>query len=69
MTINGFSIHPGTSKDKMRNALLIAMEYNALLPALETPAHTEGYEASSICRRCTARRRRPRWSISSGTTT
>lgn len=28
----------------MRNALLIAMEYNALLPALETPAHTEGYE-------------------------
>ena len=44
VTINGFSIHPGTSKDKMRNALLIAMEYNALLPALETPAHTEGYE-------------------------
>ena len=44
VTINGFSIHPGTSKDKMRNALLIAVEYNALLPALETPAHTEGYE-------------------------
>ena len=34
VTINGFSIHPGTSKDKMRNALLIAMEYNALLPAV-----------------------------------
>ena len=34
----------GEDVDKMRNALLIAMEYNALLPALETPAHTEGYE-------------------------
>ncbi len=44
VTIHGFSIHPGTSKDRMKNALLIAMEYNALLPALETPAHTEGYE-------------------------
>lgn len=44
VTINGLSIHPGSSKDKLRNALLIAIEYNALLPALETPAHTEGYE-------------------------
>ena len=44
VTVNGFSIHPGTSKGKMRNALLIAMELNGLLPALETPRHTEGYE-------------------------
>ena len=44
VTVHGFSIHPGTSKDRMKNALLIAMEFNALLPALETPAHTEGYE-------------------------
>ena len=44
VTVHGFSIHPGTSKDRMKNALLIAMEYNALLPALETPGHTEGYE-------------------------
>lgn len=44
VTVHGFSIHPGTSKDRMKNALLIAMEYNALLPALEIPAHTEGYE-------------------------
>lgn len=42
--IEGFSIHPGTAKDRMKNALLIAMELNALLPALETPGHTEGYE-------------------------
>ena len=42
--VHGVNIHPGEAKNKMKNALLIAMEYNALLPALETPAHTEGYE-------------------------
>ncbi|MGO5024021.1 peptidase T [Lawsonibacter sp. LCP25S3_G6] len=42
--VHGFSIHPGSAKDKMKNALLMAMEFNALLPALETPGHTEGYE-------------------------
>lgn len=44
VTIHGFSIHPGSSKDKMRNASLIAMEYNSLLPSLEIPRHTDGYE-------------------------
>ncbi len=44
VTVNGFSIHPGSAKDRMRNALLIAMELNSLLPPLETPRHTEGYE-------------------------
>ena len=44
ITVNGFSIHPGTAKDKMKNAILMAGEYNALLPALEIPGHTEGYE-------------------------
>lgn len=44
VTINGLSIHPGTSKNKMKNALLIAQEFNALLPPLETPAYTEGYQ-------------------------
>ena len=44
VTVHGFSIHPGSAKDKMKNALLMAMELNALLPALETPGHTEGYE-------------------------
>ena len=44
VTVNGFSIHPGTAKGKMKNALLMAMEFNALLPVLETPGHTEGYE-------------------------
>ena len=44
LTIQGLSTHPGSAKGKMRNALLVAMEYNALLPADEIPAKTEGYE-------------------------
>ena len=42
--VHGFNIHPGSAKDKMINASLIAMEINALLPADEIPAKTEGYE-------------------------
>lgn len=42
--ITGVSVHPGAAKDAMENALLIAMELNARLPAQETPAHTDGYE-------------------------
>lgn len=41
---NGVSIHPGSAKDKMKNASLAAMDFNALLPADEIPAKTEGYE-------------------------
>jgi tripeptide aminopeptidase len=44
VTINGVSIHPGDAKNKMKNAALIAMEFNSLLPANEIPAATEGYE-------------------------
>ncbi len=40
----GVSIHPGSAKDKMKNAQLIAMEFNSLLPADEIPSMTEGYE-------------------------
>ena len=43
VTIHGVSVHPGTAKDVMKNALLVAMELNALLPE-ETPANTSGYE-------------------------
>ena len=42
--IHGVSVHPGTAKDTMRNALLVAMELNARLPADEIPAKTEGRE-------------------------
>lgn len=44
ITIQGLSTHPGSAKGKMRNALLAAMEFNALLPADEIPSKTEGYE-------------------------
>ena len=44
ITINGISTHPGGAKNRMRNALLVGMEFNAMLPPAETPAHTEGYE-------------------------
>lgn len=42
--ITGVSVHPGSAKDAMENALLIAMELNAALPADAIPARTEGYE-------------------------
>lgn len=42
--IKGFSVHPGSSKDTMINACLVAMEINSLLPGMETPRGTEGYE-------------------------
>ncbi len=44
VTVNGVSIHPGSAKGKMKNASLIACEFNALLPADEIPELTEGYE-------------------------
>ena len=42
--ITGVSVHPGSAKDIMVNAILLAQQLNAQLPAQETPAHTEGYE-------------------------
>ncbi len=42
--ISGKSIHPGDAKDKMINASIVAAEYIALLPPLERPEHTNGYQ-------------------------
>ena len=42
--IRGVNVHPGSSKDVMVNAALVAMEINPLLPAGETPRDTDGYE-------------------------
>lgn len=42
--INGFGVHPGASKDTMINALLVAFEFNAMLPGMETPRGTEKRE-------------------------
>jgi len=44
ITITGVNIHPGSAKDKMKNAALLAAELISMLPPAETPAHTEGYE-------------------------
>lgn len=41
---HGVNIHPGSAKNKMKNAILIALEFAGMLPPAETPAHTEGYE-------------------------
>lgn len=42
--ITGLSVHPGSSKDTMVNAALLAMEFNAMLPGTDIPRLTEGYE-------------------------
>mgnify|MGYP000522452322 CR=1 FL=1 len=44
LDFRGVNVHPGSAKDTMVNACLLAMEYNAMLPSAETPRHTEGYE-------------------------
>ncbi|HEY9121697.1 MAG TPA: peptidase T [Brevefilum sp.] len=44
VTIHGRNVHPGKAKMKMRNALLIGMEFNELLPVFERPEFTENYE-------------------------
>ena len=43
-TVNGISIHPGSAKNKMKNAVLIMNELISMLPPEEAPEHTEGYE-------------------------
>ena len=40
----GLNIHPGSAKDKMVNSQYIAMEFQSLLPAIQKPEHTDGYE-------------------------
>ena len=40
----GKSIHPGSAKNKMINALHLAMEFHTLLPVFKNPAFTEKYE-------------------------
>lgn len=46
--INGANIHPGTAKNKMKNSILIGMEFNNMLPEFERPENTEGYEGFSL---------------------
>ena len=44
INIQGRNVHPGTAKDKMINALQVAHDLHSLLPALDRPEKTEGYE-------------------------
>lgn len=42
--VQGRSVHPGDAKGKMKNAILIAQEFQSLLPVWQNPMYTEGYE-------------------------
>ena len=44
LNIQGRNIHPGYAKDKMINAILVAMEFNAALPVNQRPEFTESYD-------------------------
>lgn len=44
VNIKGVSIHPGSAKDKMVNSILLAKEFDDLLPNNELPVNTKGYE-------------------------
>ena len=44
VSVHGRSVHPGSAKDKMRNAILMAQEFQSMLPVAENPMYTCGYE-------------------------
>ena len=44
LTVKGRNVHPGTAKDKMINAISLAMEWADALPKDQVPEKTEGYE-------------------------
>lgn len=44
VTVHGRSVHPGSAKNKMVNAILLAQEFQSLLPVAENPMYTSGYE-------------------------
>ena len=47
--IQGRNVHPGYAKDKMINAIQVACELNAMIPAEQRPEHTDGYEGFFHC--------------------
>ncbi|NLZ25997.1 MAG: peptidase T [Chloroflexi bacterium] len=44
LKFKGISVHPGTAKGVMRNANLVAMEFQSLMPLFDRPEHTEKRE-------------------------
>lgn len=53
VTVHGRNVHPGYAKNIMINSQYIAMEFHAMLPAVERPEHTEKYEG--FCHLCEMR--------------
>ena len=53
VTVNGLSIHPGSAKNVMKNAIDLFCEFHSMLPEYMRPAHTEKYEgfymADEVC--------------------
>lgn len=49
--VRGVSIHPGSAKGRMVNAMQVAVDFHAMLPAQERPEYTEGYEGFSMLSR------------------
>jgi len=53
LIVHGRNVHPGSAKGKMKNAILIAQEFQGLLPVEQNPMYTEKYEGffhlDSIC--------------------
>ena len=47
--IQGRNVHPGYAKNKMINAIQVACELNALVPTVERPEYTTGYEGFYHC--------------------
>jgi tripeptide aminopeptidase len=48
VTFKGVSIHPGSAKGRMVNAMQVAVDFHSMLPSHERPEHTEGYEGFSM---------------------
>ena len=46
--INGISVHPGSAKNKMVNALQVAHEFHSMLDPNAVPEKTEGYEGFNL---------------------
>ena len=44
VTVHGRNVHPGSAKNIMVNASVVAMEFASMLPPQERPEHTEGRE-------------------------
>ncbi|MBQ2657223.1 MAG: peptidase T [Erysipelotrichaceae bacterium] len=48
VTVNGISVHPGSAKDKLVNALQVAHEFHGMLDPDAVPEKTEGYEGFNM---------------------